>query len=108
MQISASSSLRGSPQAPPLLRESGNQDLPGPQVTQAAHTVGASPTDHVPSRQLLPLGLRGKDGGEVHHGLKVWAWLVGGLGRGSGTLQDTSPIPFPGPSAHPLARGQGS
>ena len=47
----------------------------------------------------LPLGYTGRDGGEVHHHRKTWAGLVGGLGDGSGALQDTVPCLLPHPEA---------
>ena len=56
---------------------------------------GPGPADCVPCRQPLPLGCRGGDRGEVHRCLKAWARPVGGLGEGSGTLQDTAPSLFP-------------
>ena len=46
-------------------------------------------------RRQLPLGLRDRDGGEVHQDLKAWARPVGGPGEGSGALQDTAPRLFP-------------
>ena len=86
------------------------------QKNQATNIWGgreAGSTDCDPGRLPLPLGHRGRDGGKVHCRLKAWAWSAGGLGEGSGGLQDTAPCLFHGPPAHPpiqegLREGQDS
>ena len=49
----------------------------------------------------LLLGHRDRERGEVHCSLRPGPWLVGGLGEGSGALQDIVPSLFPGPSSSP-------
>ena len=118
-QVSVSSSLRARSPAPAqlsLLREPGAQGPTRPQAFQATNIWGgreAGSTDCDPGRLPLPLGHRGRDGGKVHCRLKAWAWSAGGLGEGSGGLQDTAPCLFHGPPAHPpiqegLREGQDS
>ena len=99
-QISVGSSLRAKslgPTQPSLLREPGTQDPTGPWPPQAAQRAGAGPTNQIPGRQLPPFGYRGRNREEVHHCLKAWAWPVGGLGEGSGDLQDTASVCSLGP-----------
>ena len=69
---------------------------------------GAGPPDCVPCRLSLPLGHRGRAGGEGHRCLRAWARPVGGPGQGSGALQDTPPACSLGPSAHLPGRGRGA
>ena len=91
-QISVGSALRvGSPDPaqPSSLREPGAQDPTGPQAPEATQMAGPGPTDCVPSKLPLPLGHSGRDGEEGHCRLRAWARPVGGLGEGSGALQDT-------------------
>ena len=119
MQVSVGSSLRARSPDPAqlsLLREPGAQGPTRPQALQATNIWGgreAGSTDCDPRRLPLPLGHRGRDGGKVHCRLKAWAWSAGGLGEGSGGLQDTAPCLFHGPPAHPpiqegLREGQDS
>ena len=90
---------------------------PGPQTLPSCHCLrsqaprtqlalrllrppkqrGPDPENCFPCRLLLPLGRRGRYGGEVHRRLKACTRPVGGLGKGSGALQDTAPSLFPGP-----------
>ena len=69
---------------------------------------GPGLADCIPCRLQLPLGHRGRDGGEVHCRLKAWARPVDSLGKGSGALQDTAPSLFPGlPSSPASPRPEG-
>ena len=78
------------------LREPGAQDPPDPQAPQATQTAGArSPRLHL--MQTAAIRSQRWGWGEVHCHLKAWVWPVGGLGTGSGSLQDTAPCLFPGP-----------
>ena len=61
-----------------------------PQAPQAACTAGQVPQTDL-YRQPLPLGHRGRAGGEIHHHLKAWAWQVGDPCEGYGALQDPAP-----------------
>ena len=70
-----------------LLREPGGQETAGPQVPQAAHTVGAGPSDCIIPGRLLSLGCQGGDGGEVHCHFKTWTWPMSSHDEGSGALQ---------------------
>ena len=65
-------------------------------ISQLAASSGSDAADCTLNRWALLLGHRGRDGGEVYGCLKAWAWPVGGLGEGSGVLQDTAPRLFPG------------
>ena len=63
-------------------------------------------TDCDTGRLPLLLGQRDRDGGKVHYSLRPGPLLGGGLGEGSGVLQDTVPSLVPGPPAHLLTQGQ--
>lgn len=80
------------------LRKPGGQDPTGPGFLRPPRWQGPGPADCDPERSL-PLGYTGRDWGEVHRHLKAWAGPAGGLGEGSGALQDTAPGLFPHPEA---------
>ena len=65
--------------------------------TQAGPKPGRGPADWVLCRLLPLLGGRDRDEWEFHYCLKAWAQPVGGLGEGSGALQDRALSLFPGP-----------
>ena len=72
------------------LRERGAQDASRTQTQRG-------PADWVLCRLLPLLGGRDRDEWEFHYCLKAWAQPVGGLGEGSGALQDRALSLFPGP-----------
>ena len=74
-----------------------------PQAPQAACTAGQVPQTDL-YRQPLPLGHRGRAGGEIHHYLRPGLGKWGTLVRSMEPCR-TQPL-FPGPPAHPLAQGQ--
>ena len=73
-------------------RKPGAQDPTGPGLLRPPRWQGPGPADCDPEREVA--ALTGRDGGEVHHHLKAWAGPAGGLGEGSGALQDTAPPPL--------------
>ena len=60
---------------------------------------GGQVLQRVSQRGVAALRLHRRDGGEVHRHLETRAGPVGGLGEGSGALQDTVPCLLPHPEA---------
>ena len=106
-QISVGSSFRARFPHPSQLSSPREPDIqPNWSSVSSGHPNGET-RSHRSGRRPLLLGHRDRERGEVHCSLRPGPWLVGGLGEGSGALQDIVPSLFPGPSSSPAGPNLG-